>query len=341
LNSPAPKLARQSPKQQRLNVAWLSFAAGIFMLVLKMGAYLLTGSHAILSDAMESVVHIAATGFVVFCVIYSERPADEDHPYGHGKIESFSVGFEGGLIFLAGLSILWETSRGALQGHQVQKLETGMLMIGLSAAINVILATYIIRKGKEHQSKILEADGKHVLSDAVTSIGVILGVVIVMITQLTWIDSAIAVLVSFHLLHTGYQLIKEAIKDLMDEVDPKVMQTIVDTLNRLRHKDWLDIHLLRVYQNGKQHHIDFHLVIPGDWNVCQAHDEMDRIELNILKDLNSGGSVLIHLDPKLDPELADQVEDENELAQRPLTIENTTRTVLDPELDAIRNLNAD
>ena len=310
------------------------------MLILKMGAYLLTGSHAILSDAMESVVHIAATGFVVFCVIYSERPADEDHPYGHGKIESFSVGFEGGLIFIAGLSIIWETCRGALEGHQVQELGTGMTMIGFSAAINVILATFIIRKGKQHQSKILEADGKHILSDAVTSIGVILGIIIVMITKLTWLDSAIAILVSLHLLHTGYQLIREAIEDLMDRVDPRVMQTIVDTLNGLRDKDWLDIHLLRVYRNGKQHHIDFHLVIPGDWSVAQAHDEMDRIELNILRDLNTGGSVIIHLDPKLDPELAKKVDDTTELIQRPFTVENTTRKVFDPELDAIRNLNA-
>jgi cation diffusion facilitator family transporter len=196
---------------------------------------------------------------------------------------------------------------------------------------------YIIRKGKEHQSKILEADGKHIMSDAITSIGVILGVIIVMITQLNWIDSAIAVIVSLHLLHTGFQLIKEAIKDLMDEVDPKVMQTIVDTLNHLRHKDWFDIHLLRVYRNGKQHHIDFHLVIPGDWSVLHAHDEMDRIELNILKELKTGGSVLIHLDPKLDPELAEKVDTKSELAQRPFTVENTTRAVLDPKLDAIRN----
>lgn len=309
------------------------------MLVLKMGAYLLTGSHAILSDAMESVVHIAATGFVVFCVIYADRPADEDHPYGHGKIEGFSVGFEGGLIFIAGISIIWETTRGYLDGHQVQALEKGMLMIGLSAAINVFLGYYIINTGKRHHSKILEADGKHILSDAVTSIGVIVGVLLVLTTGLTWLDSAIAILVALHLLHTGYLLIKEAIANLMDHVDPQVLQTIVDTLNELRQEDWKDIHLLRVHRNGHQHHIDFHLVIPGEWSVTRAHNEMDRIEIHLLKALNTGGSVLIHLDPELDPDLINTLKENNTTTplQQPFSIESTTRRVLDPKVDHFRN----
>lgn len=330
-------MSQTSPKQERLQVAWLSFWAGILMLGLKMGAFVITGSHAILSDAMESVVHIAATGFVVFCVIYSEQPADKDHPYGHGKIENFSVGFEGGLIFIAGLSILWETSRGFFKGYEIQQLEIGMVMIAVSAAINIVLGLFLLRKGKAHKSKILEADGHHILSDAVTSIGVIVGVVLVMITKLHWLDSAIACLVALHLLHTGFKLVKEAVADLMDRVDPEALEQIIETLNEIREDDWYDVHLLRVYKNGPLHHIDFHLVIPGDWSVLRAHEVMDHIEFKILKKLGTGGSVLIHLDPKLDPDLEKKIECKDELLRQPFTVKDATRSVKDRLLDAVRN----
>ena len=315
--------------RDRLGAAWLSLAAGFVMLVIKMSAYLLTGSHAILSDAMESVVHILATGFVVYCIIYSNQPADGDHPYGHGKIEGFSVGFEGGLIFLAGLCIMWEAGLGLLKGHQTSDLETGMILIGSTAVLNVMLGSYLIKKGNKYNSAILRADGQHIMSDAVTSIGVIAGVFLVMITKLTWLDGAIAIAVSFHLIYTGFKLMREAAENLMDRVDGQVLERIVSTLNRLREEDWKDIHLMRVHKNGNLHHVDFHMVIPSTWTVARAHDVMDHIEENILKDLGTGGSVLIHLDPEHE-------EDYGEAVGAPFSVEKATRPVRDPKQDRFR-----
>ena len=321
--------------RDRLRAAWLSLAAGFVMLVLKMSAYLITGSHAILSDAMESVVHILATGFVVFCIIYSNQPADEDHPYGHGKIEGFSVGFEGGLIFLAGLCIMWEAGLGLLKGHQASNLEKGMILIGSTAVLNVILGSYLIKIGKKYNSAILRADGHHIMSDAVTSIGVIVGVFLVMITKLTWLDGVIAIAVSLHLLYTGFKLMREAAENLMDRVDNQVLERIVATLNRLREKDWKDIHLMRVHKNGNLHHIDFHMVIPSSWSVARAHDMMDHIEENILKDLGTGGSVLIHIDPEHENEYGT----EHNAHGSPFSVDKATRPVKDPKQDQFRKGN--
>ena len=318
--------------RDRLRAAWISFFMGTLMLAIKMGAYLLTDSYAILSDAMESVVHSLATGFVVYCIIYSNQPADEDHPYGHGKIEGFSVGFEGGLIFLAGLSIIWQAGLGLYRGNQTSDLEIGMVLIGSTAVLNIILGYYLINMGKMHNSAILRADGHHIMSDAVTSIGVIVGVFLVLITHLIWLDAVIAIVVSLHLLYTGFKLMREAAENLMDRVDAQVLEKIVSTLNRLREKDWKDVHLMRVHKNGNLHHIDFHMVIPPTWSVARAHDVMDLIEMNILNDLGTGGSVLIHLDPAKKEELAD-IEgscDEN------FTVEKATRPMRDPKMEKVR-----
>jgi cation diffusion facilitator family transporter len=307
------------------------------MLVLKMGAYWITGSHAILSDAMESVVHIAATAFVVYSVCYAEQPADEDHPYGHGKIEGFSVGFEGGLIIIAGLSIIWEAGRSFFAGgHVVTSLQSGMWLIAISALINVGLGSYLISAGKRLDSAILKADGHHILSDAITSIGVIVGILFVMWTELIWIDSLIAVVVALHLLKTGAELVTEASHSLMDRQDPELLEQVVQTLNRLREKDWSDIHLLRLRRNGCLTHIDFHLVIPGSWTVEKAHHTMDHIEREILTDLGSGGSVLIHLDPELDPDLKVKAEHDKALLQEPFSAQSVTRPVRDPDQEIYR-----
>jgi cation diffusion facilitator family transporter len=323
--------------KERRFAAWLSFGVGLVMLVLKMGAYLITDSHAILSDAFESVVHIAATGFVAFAIYYSEQPADEDHPYGHGKVENFSVGFEGGLIFLAGLSIIWETSRGLWEHHQPKELETGMLMIGASIIINIVLGSYLIWTGRRHNSRILIADGKHILSDVVTSVGVLVGVFLVQWTELPIIDSLVAFAVALHLIFVGRNLLKESIANLMDQVDPSALKTIVDTLNEMRDPDWKDVHLLRAHRNGHLHHVDFHMMVPGDWTVDYAHHAMDRIEKTILQRLGTGGSVMIHLDSEPDPELKKMIEEGTFSFESPFTLESATRFAPDPSQEPFRN----
>jgi len=323
--------------KERRFAAWLTLGVGLVILALKMGAYLITDSYAILSDALESVVHIAATSFVTFAIYYSDQPADEDHPYGHGKVENFSVGFEGGLIFLAGLSIIWETGRGLWANKSPNDLGTGLLMIGAATIINLVLASYLIWVGKRHHSKILTADGQHIMSDVVTSIGVLIGVFLVHLTGIAIIDSLVAGAVALHLLWVGGKLVKESIANLMDKVDPSVITTIVEILNEMRDPDWKDVHLLRVHRNGNLHHIDFHMWVPGDWTVAHAHHVMDKIEYRILHRLGTGGSVIIHLDSDPDPDLAKLMKDDQFRPGEPFSVESTTRFAPDLSQEPLRN----
>ena len=307
------------------------------MLALKMGAYLATDSHAIFSDAMESVVHIFATGFVVFSTYVSNRPADDDHPYGHGKIEGFSIGFEGGLIFLAGLSILWQALRGLWEGSVISNIDTGLWLIGASVIINLALGYYLINRGKKLHSDILIADGHHILSDVVTSVGVLVGVLMVRLTGWTPLDSIVAAGVAVHLLVVGGRLMNKAVSRLMDHVDPDTLKIIVDVLNQMRHEDWKDVHLLRVHRNGRAHHVDFHMLVPPDWSVAHAHHVMDAIEKAILRTLKGGGSVMIHLDPTPDPEYVRLLEKGEMEEGSPFTVASATRLVPDPEMEPFRN----
>jgi cation diffusion facilitator family transporter len=318
--------------KERRFAAWLSLGVGLVMLVLKLGAYLLTDSFSILSDALESVSHVLVSSFVAFAVLYAEKPVDKDHPYGHGKIEGFSIGMEGGLIALAGVGILWETGRGFFDGHEPQNLATGMWLIGLSAIINVALAIYLFRIGKKHNAKIFTADAHHILSDSVTSGGILIGVGLVELTGWTPLDSIVAVVIALNLLRVGHGLIKEAITNLLDEIEPGTIQSIVKVLNEIRDSDWKDIHMLRVHRNGTLYHVDFHMVVPGGWTVYHAHQAMDRIEAEILRKLG-GGSVLIHLDPEEQEPQAD----ETLIPEGDFTVESVTRFGEDPSQEPFRN----
>lgn len=317
---------------ERRFAAWLSLGVGLVMLVLKLSAYLVTDSHSILSDALESISHVLVSSFVVFAVLYAEQPADKGHPYGHGKIEGFSVGMEGGLIVLAGIGILWETGRGFFEGYEPRNLTLGMWLIGLSAVINVALASYLFHIGRKHKSKIFTADAHHILSDALTSGGILIGVGLVQVTGWTPLDSILAIVIALNLLRVGHGLMKEAISSLLDQVEPKTLETIVRVLNEIRAPDWKDVHMMRVHRNGNLHHIDFHLVVPGDWSVHQAHAEMDRIEAKILGQLG-GGSVMIHLDP----DLPEDVESESAQDGQLITVESATRFAPEPEMEPFRD----
>jgi cation diffusion facilitator family transporter len=291
----------------RFRAALLSLLVGLVMLGLKMSAWLLTGSATVLSDALESVVHVAAVGFMFWCFRFASAPPDREHPYGHGKAEYLSIGFEGGAIVLAAGAIIWEAVAGLIAGHQPQRVDLGFWLIVLAVVINLALGSWLVHVGRKTRSAILEADGQHVLSDVWTSLGVIIGVAVLWLMPAdhparVWIDSGVAIVLALFILWIGSRLVRQAMRGLLDEADPEMVAKVVDAINAIRDPAWRDIHNLRLRRSGDAIYVDFHLVVPSLWSVAAAHAAVEKLEHHILGVLGAHGSVLIHLDhPHSDP----------------------------------------
>lgn len=283
--------------RRRFRAVLISLLVGFGMLAGKWSAYLLTGSHAILSDALESVVHVFATGIALWSVLLSLRPPDPKYPYGYGKVGNFSAGFEGGLITLAALAIIYEAIQGFLDPQPLRALGLGLLLIAVAALVNLVLGWWLIRLGRQSGSLILEADGHHVRSDSITSIGVLVGIALVWLTGWRWLDPAIAVAVALSILSTGYRLVREAALGLMDRADPGLLTRIVEVLEQARRPGWIDVHQLRAWRAGDRSFVDFHMVVPGDWTVVRLHETNDECRAVLRAALGPETEVLIHFDP--------------------------------------------
>lgn len=281
----------------RRRAATLSILVGLTLLVVKFTAYWLTGSTAILSDALESIINVVASGFAFFSILVSSRPPDETHPYGHGKIEFFSSGFEGALIVVAALSIIWTAIPALTHPKPLPGLDVALALLVFGGVVNWLLGVYLIRAGKKARSATLIADGKHVQTDAFTSAGVIVGVALVGITGWYWLDPLVAILVALNILWSGYHLLDEAIGGLMDKADPQFLQQVAETLQRLRRPEWIAPHHLRSWRSGAVRHIDFHLVLPCYWPLYKVHQAHKEIETALLANLDTPGQVTIHFDP--------------------------------------------
>jgi len=281
--------------QIKKRAAIISLSIGIGMFIFKFAAYLITGSAAIFSDAAESVVHVMATGMALYSIILSTKPADDSHPYGHGNIEYFSAGTEGLLIIIAAIFIIYESTLAIIKGPELQQLGVGAIIITIAAAVNLLLGNYLIRTGKKTNSLILIADGKHVLTDSITSFGVIVAVLLVIFTDILLLDPIIAIVVALNILYTGWKLIRESIGGLMNEANPATFKKLSDTLIQMKNNHWIDMHELRFWQSGDKVFIDFHLILPYYFNIKQTHEEENLIESKLQKDF-SNADLKIHFD---------------------------------------------
>jgi len=279
----------------RKKAALISLFIGLMMFVMKVVAFLITDSEAIFSDAAESVVHIVATSMALFSIILSSKPADDSHLYGHGNVEFFSAGIEGLLIISAAIVIIVSAILELVKGTQLRSLSTGAILIAIAGFINLFLGLYLISMGKKTNSLTLVADGKHVLTDSYTSIGVLIGVILVIITEITILDPLFAIAVAINILFTGWQLIREAVSGLMKETDKSMLKLIVELLNQNRKKYWIDIHNLRFWKSGDAVFVDFHLTLPNYFTIKEAHLEEDYIEEKI-RDRIDNCQVQIHFD---------------------------------------------
>ncbi len=292
-----PTQFSQSDLRLRRQAASISIGVGISLLLIKFAAYWLSGSTAVLSDALESIINVVASGFAFLSILISARPPDETHPYGHGKIEFFSAGFEGALIVMAAIAIIWTAIPTLLHPKELPSLDIALALLVIGGVVNWLLGSYLIRSGKRANSATLVADGKHVQADAITSAGVIIGLALVWLTGWYWLDPLVAILVALNILKSGYHLLDEAVGGLMDKAEPAFLTQVAATLQKLRRPEWIAPHHLRSWRSGAVRYIDFHLVVPCYWKIYQAHQIHKEIESALLEALATPGQVVIHFDP--------------------------------------------
>ena len=281
----------------RVRVALLSIGAGICVLGLKYLSYVLSGSVALKSDAIESIVNVVAAVFALGAVVFAGKPADKDHPYGHGKIEHFSAAFEGGLISLAAVFILLEAAKGLIYGVELKNLGRGLAVNLLAGALNGLLGWYLLSQGRRTRSKALEADGHHILSDFWTTVGIATGLLAVTFTGLKWLDPVMAMIVGLLLARTGFRLVKESSQALLDMEDPKVLDQVLEAMNRVRSWDIIALHEMRTFRSGRFTHVDVHMVVPEYYPVRQAHDLCEGFGKRALENASIEGEVHTHVDP--------------------------------------------
>lgn len=291
---PAPE---RSDGHVRIRAGLLSLVVGVVLLVAKYAAYHLTGSTAILSDALESIVNVVAALFALGGLIFAGRPADRNHPYGHGKIEFFSAVFEGGMIAFAAVVIVYEAADSLLHGVEVRSLDLGLLITVGAGVANLALGSFLIRTGTRVQSMALVADGQHVISDFWTSLGVVVGLLLVRVTGISWLDPLVAVIVGVNLALTGVRLVREAAGGLLDEEDTGLLEHLIQAMNATRVEGILRIHNLRAIRAGRFHHVDAHVVVPEFWTVQAAHDAADRFEREVIRSCGLHGEINFHTDP--------------------------------------------
>jgi cation diffusion facilitator family transporter len=280
--------------------ALISLIIGFMMFAGKMGAYLLTHSAAVLSDALESVVHIIATSFAFYSLYISLKPPDKKYPYGYGKIEFFSAGFEGALIIIAAFSIIFYAIRDIIKGSDITQVDIGAGIIFAASVTNVILGLYLIRSGKKTNSVILVADGRHVLTDAYTSIGAFGALILVLLTDIKLFDPIIAIILALNILFTGKNLVKESVSGLMNVIDDKMIKEIASTLEEEKksHTDWIDLHMLRYWKSGEKYIVDFHITVPYFLSVVKAHDVSHGLEEIFEKIFKTDDvDILAHMEP--------------------------------------------
>lgn len=286
----------------RLIAIICSLLVGTTLMSLKFYVYWITHSSAILSDALESIINVVASGFALGSIILAAKPPDPTHPYGHGKIEFFSAGFEGALIIFAAVGIVWTAIPQILTPHGLHHLQNGLLILLAASLVNLFLGSALVRAGRSTQSLVLVAGGKHVLTDVYTSAGVLLGLLLVHWTHWYWLDGAIALLVAINILVIGAKLVRTSFAGLMDASDPQLLDQISRLLAQHRKSTWIDIHRLRAQRSGNRILLDFHLILPRDLTLEEVHNEVTELQQVINRHFNEKSEVLIHAEPCIVPE---------------------------------------
>lgn len=272
---------------------------GILLLATKFLAFVVSNSNTILTDALESIINVLAGGFGLYSLFIASKPIDEDHPYGHGRIELISASIEGALIFIAGLSMIGKSIYNLFYPSEINRLDVGIILICITGIVNFILGIYSKYNGKKFSSNTLIASGEHLKTDAYSSFAIILGLVIVYLTEYYWLDNILSAGVGFFILFSGFKILQTSVEGIMDKADFIILQNIVEALNKNRKDTWIDIHNLRIIKYGENTHIDCHVTIPWYFNTIDAHEELKTVEEAIKQVIPNNLESFIHADPCL------------------------------------------
>lgn len=277
---------------------WLSVGAAAVTIALKFAGYFLTNSVGLLSDAAESLVNLVAAVVAVIVLKVIARPADRDHEFGHSKAEYFSAGLEGAMIFVAAAYIIYASIERLLSPQPIESIGLGLLVTVVASVVNGVVALVLLRAGKKHNSITLTADGKHLMTDVWTSVGVLAAVLLVWVTEVWWLDPLIALGVAVNILFTGRNLVLEAGGGLMDKAMDGADRDDVDRILG-SHRDvaaGIDVHEIRTRVSGRQQFIEFHVLVPGKWSVVRGHDVLSAME-DDLRERFPGVHISSHLEP--------------------------------------------
>ena len=284
-----------SRRKRRLGL--LSLVVSVGLLLIKFYAYYLTRSQAVLTDALESIINVFTSGFALYSLYLAGLPKDENHPYGHGKVEYLSVGFEGALIFIAGVYIFYSASVGLLHPHPVGRLDWGAALLSLTAAVNFGVGTLLMRQGRKLNSVALVGDGQHLYIDAVSSLISVAALGLVSLTGILRFDAGAALLLGGYILVNGYRMLRRSVSGLMDEADTTTVAAVIAELQRQRRPPWIDVHNLRVQRYGANLHIDCHMQMPYYFTLEEIHSQLFDIEELIRARFAVEVEMFVHADP--------------------------------------------
>jgi cation diffusion facilitator family transporter len=279
----------------------LSFVVSVVLMAIKFAAYFLTNSNAVLTDALESIVNVMASGFAFYSVYLAAQPRDQNHPYGHGKIEFFSAGLEGALILLAGFFILAQSVQALISPQPLHDLGIGLLIVLLTTAVNYGVGWLLRREGKRTDSLTLYADGKHLILDAQSSLVLVLGITVIYFTGWQVLDSLLSMGFAVYIVVNGLKLARESVAGLMDEVHTDTLDKVVEVLRKHRLRHWIDVHNLRVQKYGADLHIDCHLTLPNYWTLQEVHDAVHEFEDALRAAFSADVEIFVHTDPCIPP----------------------------------------
>jgi cation diffusion facilitator family transporter len=286
--------------KQHIRVQQYIVILSVVLFTIKIIAWYMTQSVAILTDALESIVNIIASLIGLYSLYVSAKPRDMDHPYGHGKVEFISAAIEGTLISMAGILIVYEAIQNLRHPHTIQQLDKGIYLVAGTALLNYVAGTYCEKIGKKGNSLALIASGKHLKSDTYTTFGIIAGLILIYFTSIPWMDSAVAILFAGIILYTGYKIVRSSIAGIMDEVDESLLSNMVQMLNENRQANWIDLHNLRIIKYGAVLHLDCHLTVPWYLNVHEAHREIDALSGLVRQTYGESVELFVHSDGCLD-----------------------------------------
>ncbi|MCH8567564.1 MAG: cation diffusion facilitator family transporter [Balneolales bacterium] len=293
-----PVITALNPKDPVKKALIISLCVSSVSLSLKVGAFWVTGSSAALSDSLESVVHLFAIAFVVYGYYLSLKPADEDHHYGHERVEHLSVGAEGAIIIMAGISIVYYAIQSMIHGISIENMGTGLYLLVSAALVNLVLGTYILRTGRKYNSMIAISNGKHTLTDVWTSAGVVISLVIIHFTGWLYIDIIVSLLMAAYISYEAWKLLTFSVKGIMDTRNigaDEAIRGVLDSDLPGAIKDW---HHLRHRTSGKTTWVELHLVFEDGISLKQAHKDATILERKLIDSIHSDAVITMHLEPR-------------------------------------------